>query len=118
MIRGETPKSKSRRMFSIGVASASFAAALLFLYLWLTPKAKLDEHGYDLTIALYRTCNQKDANSLDAIERVLAEAGSESNLSKHSRAVVTRVMGLAKSGYWREATIECRAALDNQVQRH
>ncbi|MGB7326737.1 MAG: hypothetical protein WBD31_17815 [Rubripirellula sp.] len=98
--------------------SLLLASAGLGYYLWPNRAVELDRQGYDLTLALFRTCNQRDVESLDAIERLVDQPSTKQNLSDESRSVVGKAIELAKTGRWREAEIDCRQALDNQVRRH
>ncbi len=92
-------------------------AIVLIVFLMPQRRVQLSDQGYDLTLALYRVCNQQDSVSLAKFEGQLTEAGSSAALSDESRVVITDIIAVAKSGRWMEATVACRAALENQVHR-
>ncbi len=94
---------------------AAIAICLLAFLSWPRSTVELSDHGYDLTNALYRACNQQSIEGISKIEQLIGE--SEPELSAQSHAVLTSIISQAKSGRWKEATVECRQALDDQVQR-
>ncbi len=89
--------------------------AFVLFFIWPRSSVELSDHGYELATALYRVCNQQSVEGLAKIEQMVAEA--ESDLSKQSSSVFDSIIAHAKSGRWSDASIECRKALEDQVQR-
>ncbi|MCM2375228.1 hypothetical protein [Aporhodopirellula aestuarii] len=108
------PKSNVRTV----VIAGSAVVALIAIGWWMSRKpVVLDEHGYDVTIALYRVCNQRSAEGLRLIEQRLHELASSNDPVDESYQALTAMIALADEGKWHEAAMACRQALEDQVQR-
>ena len=109
-------KSDSNRW---AVATATLLILVLIGVAWWmyrTP-VKLDEQGYDVTIALYRVCNQRSSEGLQQIENQIREFEASQATLGESHQAIKSMIATAKSGQWKEAAIACRQALEDQVQR-
>ncbi|WP_442509772.1 hypothetical protein SH528x_001369 [Novipirellula sp. SH528] len=101
------------------VATATLLILVLIGVAWWmyrTP-VKLDEQGYDVTIALYRVCNQRSSEGLQQIEDQMREFEASQGSLGESHQVVMTMIATAKAGQWKEAAIACRQALEDQVKR-
>lgn len=112
---GQSPPAPaaSRVVWAIGLL------AILISVVWWSMRSpvELSEHGYDLTIALYRVCNQRSEEGLENVEHLLNESIASAGAVDPSHAVVAAVIAQAKSGDWQAAARACRQALEDQVQR-
>ncbi|QDV47977.1 hypothetical protein Enr13x_78900 [Stieleria neptunia] len=104
----------STRYRNVGLALAALACAASLWYFSRSP-VQLDADGYDLTIALYRVCNQRDADALQEIESRLSEMAAAQPQGDHQREALDEVIREARQGNWRDAMITCRTLLDDQV---
>ncbi|QDV14834.1 hypothetical protein CA51_47440 [Rosistilla oblonga] len=100
-----------------GVAIVAVAIITAGLWWWMRPPAPLSENGYDLTIALYRVCNQRSDEGLQRIEQLLAESRSTGQASDPSHGIVAAIVAQAKAGDWESAARASRRALEDQVKR-
>lgn len=88
---------------------------------WLRrPAVQLDQASYEVTLALYRVCNQRNTDGLDQVEELLANSQHTDTeplrtVSSESHDAIQRVIDLAKTGEWDRATRECRMLMDDQV---
>ncbi|MEM1228412.1 MAG: hypothetical protein AAGJ40_22195 [Planctomycetota bacterium] len=100
----------------IGLLVALLIGATVF-GLWWTSRSPvpLDNDQYAITLALYRVCNQRNADGLDELERLLdsSSAKSEGNAITSIRDVIRE----ARDGDWEGATSGCRRLLDDQAPR-
>lgn len=97
------------------VVAVCFAAVLVGVWWWPRTPAELSEHGYDVTLALYRVCNQRSEAGLVQIEEQLTIMDKETPLSQQSRTIIADIISQAKSGNWQDACVACREALEDQV---
>ncbi|QDS91153.1 hypothetical protein EC9_53730 [Rosistilla ulvae] len=100
-----------------GWASVAVAIVAAGLWWWMQPPAPLSENGYDLTIALYRVCNQRSDEGLQRIEELLDESRSTAAASDPSHGIVAAIVAQAKAGDWESAARASRRALEDQVKR-
>lgn len=110
---------KPRRNNSLRIGAVIVVALLASgIGWWLSQKpVVLNEREYDITIALYRVCNQRSIEGLTQIENHLNEALSTQHATNPSHIALMAMVEQAKAGQWREAAIACRQALDDQVKR-
>ncbi|MEZ6089921.1 MAG: hypothetical protein R3C05_18220 [Pirellulaceae bacterium] len=87
-------------------------------------RVRLDPFGYDVTMALYRVCNQRSAEGIQAIERKLMEETAppdgqpSASLDQNAtNPAIQQIIEMAKANQWTEATRRCRELLEDQVQR-
>ena len=110
------PKSRARPMIATFVVCC--IAMIAFVSCWLLySRVKLDERGYDLTLALYRVCNQRSIEGLERIESELVAPANTSADAEQSWFVVASVVEKAKRGQWADAERDCRQLLEDQVTR-
>lgn len=115
MPSAKTPAEPKPRWIMI---AAAMAAVLLIGYqFWPASKVTLDDDGYQVTMALYRICNQGDAEALAKLDETIASSESLQNLSPDSQALIARVRSLADSRDWDDAVKLCRQAMEDQVRR-
>ncbi|WP_145220870.1 hypothetical protein [Planctomycetes bacterium TBK1r] len=105
----------STRSRNVGLALAVIACAASLWYFSRSP-VQLDHDGYDLTIALYRVCNQRDTEALQQIESRLNEMAGAPSQGDHQREALQDVVQEARQGNWRDAMIACRTLLEEQVR--
>ncbi|MFG0262963.1 MAG: hypothetical protein ACF788_11280 [Novipirellula sp. JB048] len=86
---------------------------------WWGPRSRveLDEVGYDVTIALYRVCNQRSAAGLIQIEQQMQKLELDSGPQSASSQAIRHIIATAKAGQWQQAAKRCRRALEDQVHR-
>ncbi|SMP45881.1 hypothetical protein SAMN06265222_10215 [Neorhodopirellula lusitana] len=99
----------------IGIGTLVLVVAVLGLWWWMRPPVKLNENHYDITIALYRACNQRSAESLARIESLLAE--SDASMDGPAGQAIVSIIADAKQDRWQDASRDCRTLLEQQVQR-
>lgn len=97
------------------VMVAAMAIVMTAWWLWPRTPAELSEQGYDVTLALYRVCNQRSVEGLAQIEQELASMSASNPSLDSSQRLIADIVGQAKAGQWQAATIACRQALDDQV---
>ncbi|WP_253157796.1 hypothetical protein [Stieleria tagensis] len=87
--------------------------------LWWWPRSPvvLDDNSYQMTIALYRICNQKSEPGLKQLERQFAELDPLSQADQASYQLIAATIADAKAGRWVQAMQQCRQSLDDQVSR-
>lgn len=112
-----------------GGANRPLLSALLLLLIagsiavWLLRPGpvELGEDGYQVAIALYNACNQKDTDKISALEPILNDPDSD----QHSREwhfdpagkrALNEIFDLAKSGDWVEASDRCREIMNDQIK--
>ncbi len=102
-----------------GAIASGFAVTVVVIaaFFWPHTPVELNDHGYDLTTALYRVCNQQSVDGLAKVEQLMAENDADSPLNSASRGTLDSIIAQAKLGRWKQASIDCRQALDDQVQR-
>jgi len=101
----------------VGAGIVAVAIITTGLWWWMRPPAPLSENGYDLTIALYRVCNQRSDEGLQRIEQLLDESRSTGEASDPSHGIVAAIVAEAKAGDWESAAQASRRALEDQVKR-
>ncbi|TWU17365.1 hypothetical protein Pla52o_51690 [Novipirellula galeiformis] len=87
------------------------------LWWWSHSRVELDEMGYDVTIALYRVCNQRSDDGLQQIENQIRKLETEQAFSSAANQAIMSIIATAKAGQWQKAARACRQALEDQVQR-
>ncbi|TWT89384.1 hypothetical protein [Neorhodopirellula pilleata] len=105
-----------QRSWSIAFASLVVLVSSAY-WLWPTPTVTLDDAGYQLTMALYRICNQEDAEGLEKVARSLDQSPELQSLSNESRHAIAMVISRAKVGDWKDALTTCRKLMDDQVRQ-
>jgi hypothetical protein len=85
---------------------------------WNWPRRiELSRNGYDLTIALYRVCNQQSEPGLEEIESKLDELRQASPASSNGYEIIDSLVSQARSGDWNGAMQKSREILDQQTGR-
>ena len=102
---------KQWAMAIAGVAAIGLGIA------WYLPshRVELNQQDYDITLALYRVCNQRSEPGLEKIEAISASTAAEDANQSESGKSVHAIIEQAKAGQWKEATMACRKLLDDQV---
>ncbi|QDV71534.1 hypothetical protein Poly24_52710 [Rosistilla carotiformis] len=101
----------------LGLGMVAVAMVAAGLWWWMRPPAPLSENGYDLTIALYRVCNQRSDEGLERIEQLLDESRAATAAVDPSHGIVAAIVAKAKAGDWEAAARASRQALEDQVKR-
>ncbi len=93
---------------------AGFALTLAVLtacwYFFTGSKIQLSEHGYELSKALYATCNLEDTRRLEAF----VKAFNEHSPSLEEQAKLRPMIELAQGGKWKDAAAQARQLLQSQ----
>ena len=92
----------------------TFLLAVLGIGYFWPSKIELNEHEYEIAIALYRVCNQKSEEGLAKIEELIAQDKGEDEYEKDSSLMP--IIAWARSGDWEIALVSCREILDDQVK--
>ena len=85
--------------------------------LWPSSVVKLDDNGYEVTIALYRVCNQQSEKGLDEIAEVLRRVDEVEEERTPQQFALDSIIADARDGRWASATRACRKLLEDQVDR-
>ena len=96
--------------------------AVVGVWLLVPRRVKLSAHGYDVTIALYRACNQKSLAGLDQVQAMIADeskadAGEADESDRNGADSIREIIAVAKSGQWQQASEACRKLMEDQVER-
>lgn len=115
MNKSQQPNQPKQTRWFLGIAGIAvvLTAAAWFLS---DSRVELSEQDYDVTIALYRVCNQQSLVGLEKIEAVLTANGRDPSEQSESAKSIHRIIDQAKAGDWKEAKIACRQLLEDQVQ--
>lgn len=95
----------------------------LFLLLFVTmagwyfwPRSvPLSNEGYAITMALYRVCNQRDAQALETLQRELDDWRERLEPDDPQLGYLQRILDQAQAGDWDSAMHLARRALDQQT---
>jgi len=115
MPTAKTSARSNRGRWIIAVTSIVVLLSAAFWF-WPTSRVTLDDDGYQMTIALYRICNQQDQDALTEIDRKFRVSPELQDLSAQSQQAVTTIIAQAKAGDWKDAAITCRQMMDDQVK--
>ncbi len=77
---------------------------------------QLQEDGYQMTVALFRVCNQKDQEGLEKIRQLVQEANERSPSASDQMAAIESIIRLADAGDWGDALKETRDLMEGQVR--
>lgn len=97
----------------IWISLIVFLLAVASIWLMRPSPVVMDEDGYQVAMALYKVCNQRNEAGLDQIEERLSDMEPESQ----QVAALELVLSDARSGEWESALEDCRKLLDDQVDR-
>ena len=89
--------------------------AMVSWYLW-PRKIELTDDSYQIGIALYRACNQRDEQGLEKIQAMLDELRNHNRPGELAIRHLQGIVDEAKSGDWRSAMIHARSALEDQAK--
>jgi len=93
------------------------AVGLVAFWWWPGRPVTLDDRGYDVTIALYRACNQQDNEAIEQLTEIV-DALVAPDETKNSQTLALRaILEDADAGRWQNATRSCRTLLDAQADR-
>lgn len=104
----------NRRAFSYYVI---VALTLLSMITWLAwpAKVELSPETYDIAIALYRVCNQRDESGLQQIQASLSKLPDQSDAAETSVALLQQIIDDAKSSNWTSASRRTHELLQEQA---
>ncbi|OYP29412.1 hypothetical protein [Rhodopirellula sp. MGV] len=74
----------------------------------------LSKPGFDITLALFRTCNQNSDVGLVKVEALVMQM--QDQLHEEERQAIGSIISSARAGEWQAAQIDCRRLLDSQVK--
>ncbi|MEM6364680.1 MAG: hypothetical protein AAF745_09655 [Planctomycetota bacterium] len=83
--------------------------------LWPSSAASLSERDYEIALALYRVCNQRDVETLQTIEAQLDETDRDTAANPGHQAL-RAIVALARQEDWTDAVRRCRVLLDAQIE--
>lgn len=109
----KTKAARRRPWWPMAILAAM--TVLLIGWCWPRPGIELSQDGYDVTLALYRVCNQRSIDGLAAIERRWTEICA-TRPADSADPVIPEIIRQAQSGQWDHASILCRRALEDQVK--
>jgi hypothetical protein len=71
--------------------------------------------AYEISKALYSTCNLKRENDLDRVSEIIEQAASASEISESESEWLMAIVAQAKAGDWAAAEQEVRSILEDQT---
>lgn len=77
---------------------------------------KIGERAYEISKALYSTCNLKRENDLDKVADAIEQAASASEITESESEWLLEVVQKAKDGQWEAAEQEVRSILQDQTE--
>ncbi len=75
------------------------------------------EQGYQYAVALYSTCNQRDANRLEKVAGLIAQAHDKGEISAAEQRWLSGIIRQGRDGDWDAASQAVRDLMKEQVQR-
>ena len=103
----------NKLIFMIGLAGA---LGLVFVVRGCGRYGEVGTEAYGHANALYSVCNRQDADGLERFSTHLAQARETGTITKKEYNWLNDIVGTARSGDWREATLQSRQLLEDQVQ--
>lgn len=85
-------------------------------YVW-PRKVELSSDTYEIAVALYRVCNQRDEQGLHLVHQKLTELSATANPDDADIAHLQGIINEAESGDWASATKQTRMALEDQTRK-
>ncbi|MEO1617940.1 MAG: hypothetical protein AAFV88_18950 [Planctomycetota bacterium] len=80
-------------------------------------KTNLSQNEYDITMALYRVCNQQSTEGLRKVSEILDGSLITSSSPSEGLERLKSIIRLADEGAWQNARRQCRQLLEEQVER-
>ena len=77
---------------------------------------KIGERAYEISKALYSTCNLKRENDLDKVADAIEKAASASEITESESEWLLEIVQKAKDGQWEAAEQEVRSILEDQTE--
>ena len=99
------------------VGFAALALGLVAFWWWPESPVTLNEHQYDVAIALYRACNQQDRAAIEMLSATIEGASTEADVNDEQASALRNIVREANEGRWHDATQSCRELLDAQTNR-
>lgn len=99
-------------MLSRAIAGFALTAAIIGAcwYFFTGSKVELSEKGYELSKALYATCNLQDTRRLEAFVKVM----DQHSPTPEELAELKPIVELAQRGAWEVATDQARRLMNSQ----
>ncbi|TWU22843.1 hypothetical protein [Bythopirellula polymerisocia] len=99
------------------IVIAGVLGTLVAAFLVLPSKyEKVSKQTYDLSSALYSSCNRHDGSRLAQVQKEI-EAGLEKNeISTQEAQWLGEILHLAQKGNWTKARAKARQLMEDQVQ--
>ena len=125
------PKELAKARSSTGQKSLVWGCLVLCMAVvvyvaWPSSTVTLDEPGYDVAVALYRACNQKNIEAVKQLDQRMGALFLRSGFPGDSRQTrpsddaqhraLQRIVDDAQQGRWERAMISCRDLLRAQVR--
>ena len=76
---------------------------------------QIGEKAYEISKALYMTCNLKREKDLDKVSELIRQAASDSELSESESELLLNIVAKAEDGEWEAAEQEVRSILEDQT---
>ncbi|MCC9603982.1 hypothetical protein LOC67_25805 [Stieleria sp. JC731] len=105
---------QSRQNFLLAFATLAVVGFALYFFF---PKSEivLSKPGYDITLALFRTCNQSSDIEVARIEQLVQRMRNQ--LQAEEVSAIESILAFAKDGQWKTADLACRQLLEAQISR-
>ncbi len=100
-----------------GIAIAVIACVAIAAWTFYRTPIELSKDHYAMTLALYRVCNQRSVEGLDQIDVLLAADASSAGGEPEMVIAIESIIAAARKDQWRQAAVDCRRLLDDQVKR-
>lgn len=107
--------SESRAKVVYWTGGLLVAASVLAWFLWPS-KVELSPDTYDVAIALYRVCNQRDEDGLEQVQQKLDDLSAAAAPGDTGLAHLQSIIDEAEAGQWKAAMMQTRTALADQTR--
>jgi len=102
-----------RSHFYLAMTAVALLAGLSWFF-WPTER-QLSPDSYELTIALYRVCNQQDLEGLQQIQKSLQQLDKATRADDQEIKLLQQIIDEAQSGKWTSAMKRTHEVLEDQT---
>ena len=99
------------------IASVAMMLSVALAWFFWPSKVKLSPDTYEISIALYRVCNQQDVEGLQQIQSKLSQRNNAPDTDKLSIMYLQRIVDDARAGNWNAAMRQTRDTLEDQTAK-
>lgn len=100
----------------LAVVAGLVACGVIAWFSFKSP-VRLDGDHYEMTVALYRVCNQQDQEGLVRIKAMLDQQPTAADERSAQDEAIESIVSQAEAGAWQDAMATCRLLLEEQVAR-